>query len=186
MSYEAILNDGKARFTKTVEHLKDQLKAIRTGRATTALVDNVRVDYYGTPTPISQLAAISIPEPRQIVIKPYDASILKEMTKAILQTDLGTAPQDDGKLLRLVLPPLSGEQRQKYVGKVKDMCEEARISLRNTRRDLNKHSDGMQKSGEVTEDENRKLHTEIQDLLKQYEAKVDDVLAKKVAEIEEV
>ena len=186
MSYEAILNDGKARFTKAVEHLKDQLKAIRTGRATTALVDNVRVDYYGTPTPISQLAAISIPEPRQIVIKPYDASILKEMTKAILQTDLGTAPQDDGKLLRLVLPPLSGEQRQKYVAKVKDMCEEARISLRNTRRDLNKHSDGMQKSGEVTEDENRKLHTEIQDLLKQYEAKVDEVLGKKVAEIEEV
>lgn len=186
MTYDALLKDGRERYEKTVSHLRDQLKAIRTGRASTALVDNIRVDYYGTPTPVSQLAAVSIPEPRQIVIKPYDAGILKELTKAILQTDLGTAPQDDGKLLRLVLPPLSGEQRQKYVAKVKDMCEEARISLRNTRRDLNKHSDGMQKSGELTEDDNHKLHGAIQDMLKSYEAKVDEVLAKKVAEIEEV
>ena len=185
MTYNAVIKEGKERFEKTLGHLKDQLKAIRTGRASAALVDNIRVDYYGTPTPISQLAAISIPEPRQIVIKPYDASILKELTKAILQGDLGSAPQDDGKLLRLVLPPLSGEQRQKYAGRVKDLCEEARISLRNTRRELNKHSDAMQKGGEVTEDENRKLHTEIQDMLKTYEGKVDEVQSKKVAEIEE-
>ncbi len=186
MTYSAVLKEGKDRFEKTLGHLKDQLKAIRTGRASTALVDNVRVDYYGTPTPVSQLAAVSIPEPRQIVIKPYDASILKELTKAILQADLGTAPQDDGKLLRLTLPPLSGEQRHKFAGKVKDLCEEARISLRNARREMNKHSDQLQKDGEVTEDENRKLHTEIQDLLKSYEGKVDEVQTRKVAEIEEV
>ena len=137
-------------------------------------------------TPISQLASVSIPEPRQIIIKPFDASVLKEMAKAILQTDLGTSPQNDGKILRLTLPPLSGEQRQKYVAKVKEMSEETRVALRNTRRELNKQSDAMQKSGELTEDENRKLHTEIQDLLKTFEGKVDETLKAKVAEIEEV
>jgi ribosome recycling factor len=186
MTYKEVLDDGKGRFEKTLGHLKDQLKATRTGRASTALVDNIRVDYYGTPTPVSQLASVSIPEPRQIIIKPFDASILKELSKAVMQTDLGSAPQNDGKLLRLVLPPLSGEQRQKYAGKVKEMCEEARIAMRNTRRDLNKHSDAMQKDGELTEDDNRKLHTEIQDLLKAYEGKVDEVLDKKVTEIQDV
>jgi len=186
MSYNAIVKDGKDRFEKSVEHLKDQLRRIRTGRATTALVDNVRVDYYGTPTPISQLASVSIPEPRQILIKPFDASILKELSRAVLKTDLGSAPQDDGKVLRLVLPPLSGEQRKKYSAMVKELTEETRIALRNTRRDLNKHSDALKKDGGLTEDENKKLHTEIQDLLKEYESKVDEVMKAKVAEIEEV
>jgi len=186
MAYGTVLKDGEERFEKTLEHLEEQLRRIRTGRASTALVDNVRVDYYGTMTPIPQLASVSIPEPRQILIKPFDASILKEITRAIVQTDLGSAPQDDGKVLRLVLPPLSGEQRKKYSHKVKEMCEEARIALRNTRRDLNKHSDGMQKSGELTEDENKKLHDEIQKLLKTYEGRVDTTLAAKVKEIEEV
>jgi len=186
MTYQAVLSDGKERYEKTLEHLRDQLRRIRTGRATTALVDNVRVDYYGTPTPISQLASVSIPEPRQILIKPFDASILKEVSKAILQTDLGSAPQDDGKVIRLVLPPLSGEQRKKYAAKVKEMCEESRIAMRNTRRDLNKHSDAMKKDGEVTEDENKKLHDEIQTLLKSYEGQVDETMKAKVTEIEEV
>jgi ribosome recycling factor len=186
MSYQAVITDGKDRFEKTVTHLKDQLRAIRTGRASTALVDNIRVDYYGTPTPIQQLASVSIPEPRQIIIKPFDPSILKELSKAVLKADLGTAPQNDGKILRIVLPPLSGEQRDKYVAKVKELTEEARIALRNTRRDLNKASDGMTRDGELTEDENHKLHGEIQDLLKEYEAKVDAVMKHKVDEIVEV
>jgi ribosome recycling factor len=135
---------------------------------------------------VSQLASVSIPEPRQILIKPFDPSILKELTRSILQADLGSAPQDDGKVLRLVLPPLSGEQRKKYSAKVKEMCEESRIALRNTRRDLNKHSDAMAKAGEVTEDENHKLHDDIQNLLKDYEAKVDSTMKAKVTEIEEV
>jgi ribosome recycling factor len=186
MTYQAVLSDGRARYDKTLEHLKDNLRRIRTGRATTALVDNVRVDYYGTPTPVSQLAAVSIPEPRQILIKPFDPSILKELSRAIVQTDLGSAPQDDGKVLRLVLPPLSGEQRSKYSAKVKTMCEESRIALRNTRRELNKHSDQMKKDGELTEDENKKLHDEIQSLLKEYEGKVDETMKSKVTEIEDV
>ena len=186
MSYQEVLTDGRDRMEKSLAHLKEQMKRIRTGRATSALVDNIRVDYYGTPTPVSQLASVSIPEPRQILIKPFDGSILKEMGKAIMQSDLGAAPQDDGKVLRLTLPPLSGEQRKKYSAKVKDMGEETRVALRNTRRDLNKHSDGLQKSGELTEDDNKKLHVEIQDLLKEFEKKVDDGIKAKVAEIEEV
>ncbi|MAB78967.1 MAG: ribosome recycling factor [Planctomycetes bacterium] len=186
MSYAAVKTEGQERFDKTLSHLRDQLKRIRTGRATTALVDNIRVDYYGTMTPVNQLASVSIPEPRQIIIKPFDGSILKELSKAVMQSDLGSAPQSDGKLLRLTLPPLSGEQRQKYSAKVKDMCEEARVALRNTRRDLNKQSDAMQKSGELTEDDNKKLHGDIQTLLKDFEGQIDETLKHKVSEIEEV
>ena len=186
MSSKDILKDGRERFDKAIEHLRDQLVRIRTGRASTALVDSVRVDYYGTPTPVSQLASITIPEPRQLMIKPFDASILKELGKAIGQADLGSVPQDDGVVLRLTLPPLSGEQRKKYSAKVKELGEEARVSLRNIRRDLNKHADQEAKAGALTEDENRKLHDDIQKLLKDYETKVDQVIAKKVKEIEEV
>jgi len=186
MAYNAVLEDGRSRFEKTITHLREQLRGIRTGRASTALVDNIRVDYYGTPTPIGQLASVSIPEPRQIMIKPFDASILKEVAKAILKSDLGTSPQDDGKLLRITLPPLSGEQRNKYAAKVREMCEEARVALRNTRRELNKHSDGLEKDGGLTQDENHKLKDEIQNLLKEYESKVDETMKKKVAEIQEV
>ena len=186
MSSKAVIDEAKARFEKTIQHLIEQMRAIRTGRASPALVENIRVDYYGTPTPISQMAAISIPEPRQIMIKPFDASVLKELQKALLKADLGCTPKEDGKVLRLSLPPLSGEQRNKYAAKVKEMGEEARVSLRNSRRDLNKLSDQMEKSGEVTLDENHKLHTDVQELLKAYEKKVDDLLDKKTGEIQEV
>jgi ribosome recycling factor len=186
MSIKAVMDEAKARYEKSIQHLVEQMRAIRTGRATPALVENVRVDYYGTPTPISQMASISIPEPRQIMIKPFDVSALKELQKALLKADLGCTPKEDGKVLRLSLPPLSGEQRNKYASKVKEMGEEARVSLRNSRRDLNKLSDQMEKSGEVTLDENHKLHTDVQELLKVYEKKVDDLLDKKTAEIQEV
>ncbi|MCZ6596748.1 MAG: ribosome recycling factor [Planctomycetota bacterium] len=186
MSYQAVKQDAQTRFEKTIQHLQELMRGIRTGRATTALVENVRMDYYGTPTPLQQLASISIPEPRQIILKPFDPSVLKEMAKALMKTDLGCAPQEDGKLLRLSLPPLSGEQRSKYAAKVKEMAEESRIAMRNTRRDLNKASDAMDKSGEITQDENHRLHAEVQELLRTYEKKVDDLLGRKVAEIEEV
>ncbi|MFT5291233.1 MAG: ribosome recycling factor [Planctomycetota bacterium] len=186
MSSEEILMDGEDRFDKGLEHLREQLQRIRTGRASAALVDNIRVDYYGTATPVSQLASISIPEPRTIVIKPFDASILKELVKAVGQADLGSSPQDDGKVVRLTLPPLSGEQRKKFGAKVRDIGEEARVAMRNTRRDLNKHADVEAKGGGLTEDENRKLHDDVQKLLKVYEGKVDTAIAKKVKEVEEI
>ncbi len=186
MTYQVIITDARVRMDKAIEHAKEMLKGIRTSRATSALVDNIRVDYYGTPTPLSQMASISIPEPRQIVIKPFDASVLTDVGKAILKSDLGITPENDGKIIRLTLPPLSGDQRKKYAAKVKEICEEGRVSLRNVRRDLNKHADGLMKSGGVTEDENHKLHDEIQKLLKEFEDKMGEIQDRKTKDIMEV
>lgn len=186
MSVDGILKETRDRMDKAVKHLQDMLRSVRTGQASPALVDNIRVDYYGTPTPISQLGSISIPEPRQILIKPFDASLLTEISKAIMKSDLGINPQSDGKVLRLQLPQLSGDQRKKYAAKVKEMCEEARIALRNVRRDMNKTADAEHKSGALTEDVNKKLHDDIQKLLKDHESTVDGVQEKKTHEIMEV
>ena len=186
MSYQATIKDARERMDKSLHHLQDVLRTIRTSRASGALVEGIRVEYYGTPTPIAQMASISVPEPRQIMIKPFDASSLQDIAKAIMKSDLGIQPQNDGKVLRLTMPALSGEQRKKYAAKVKELCEEARIGMRNARRDLNKHADQMLKSGELTEDENKKLHDEIQKLLKEFEDKVGQVQDKKTAEIMEV
>ncbi|MBM3978516.1 MAG: ribosome recycling factor [Planctomycetes bacterium] len=185
MSTQEVVNDSKARLDKALSHLTEHLRSIRTGRASPALVDNVRVEYYGTQTPLNQVASISVPEPRQLLIKPFDATVLKEIVRAISKSDLGCSPQEDGKVVRLSLPPLSGDQRNKFAAKVKEMCEEARVSMRNVRRDANKVSDTLLKDHKLTEDENKRLHTKIQDLLKEYEAKVDDVQKKKTAEIME-
>jgi len=186
MNYQTVLNDATQRYEKALGHLQDLLRGIRTGRASTALVEHIRVEYYGTQTPIMQLASLSVPEPRQILIKPFDASVLKELIRAIQKSDLGANPQEDGKVLRLTLPALSGEQRNKFVAKVKELCEEARVSMRNVRRDINKHADTLFHDGKLTEDENRKLHERIQELLKDYEKKVDGVQKKKSDEILEV
>jgi len=186
MTYAEIMADAKGRMEKALDHLKDMLKVIRTSRASTGLVEHIRMDYYGTPTPLGQLASISIPEPRQILIKPFDPSVLSDVTKALLKSDLGITPESDGKVVRLNLPALSGDQRKKYAAKVREICEESRIALRNVRRDLNKHADALRKSSEITDDENHQLHDEIQKLLKQYEDKVGEVQEKKSAEIMEV
>ncbi len=186
MSGEAILEETKAAMEKALTHLQETLLGVRTARATPALVDKIRVDYYGTMTPIGQLASISIPEARLIVIKPFDGSVLGDVSKAIMKSDLGISPQNDGKVLRVQLPPLSGEQREKFAAKVKSMCEEARVAMRNGRRDMNKLADAAKKDGELTEDENRKVHEQIQERLKEYEKKLDGIQEKKIAEIMEV
>ena len=186
MAAKEILDESQKTMEKALHHLQDVLKSVRTARASSALVDNIRVEYYGTPTPISQMASISIPEPRQIVIKPFDASVLGEIGKAIQKSDLGIQPQNDGKILRLQMPPLSGEQRQKYAAKVKELCEDARVAMRNVRREMNKKADSESKSGKLTEDESRKLHERIQEVLKEYEKKLDGVQEKKTSEIMEV
>jgi len=186
MTYQATIKDSRDRLEKALHHLQDLLRTIRTSRASPALVEGIRVDYYGVPTPLSQMASISIPEPRQILIKPFDPSVLGEVSKAIQKSDLGVQPQSDGKVVRLTMPPLSGEQRKKYAGRVKELCEETRISMRNVRRDMNKHADVLMKDGGLTEDESRRLHDEIQKLLKEYEDKVTQVHDRKTAEIMEV
>ena len=186
MNYDEIVKDARERMDKVVKHLSDQLRSVRTGQASPALVENLRVDYYGSPTPINQLGSISVPEPRLIAIKPFDPSILEELSKTIMKSDLGINPQSDGKVLRLAMPQLSGDQRQKIAAKVKEMCEETRIALRNTRRDLNKSADAAKKGGDLTEDGNHDLHDEIQGILKEFEGKVSEVQEKKTAEVLEV
>ena len=186
MTYEEIVKETRARFEKSLAHLQELLRSIRTGRASSSLVENIRVDYYGTPTPLGQMAAISIPEPRQILIKPFDASSLKDIQKALQKSDLGITPDNDGKVLRMNLPPLSGEQRKKYAAKVKEYSEEARIAMRNGRREMNKTADALKKDHKLTEDDNRALHEEIQEILKTFEVKVDEVLEKKTTEVLEV
>ena len=131
---------------KALQHLTDQLRTIRTGRASPALVDTIKVEYYGTLTPLNQIAHISVPEPRQLVVKPFDVTALKEIERAINKSELGLTPQNDGKLVRLTMPPLSEEQRKKLVGKIKEISEQTRVALRNLRRDSNKHFDDAEKA----------------------------------------
>ena len=183
MSYDSVITDAKARMEKALGHTKDMLKNIRTSRASSALVEHVRVDYYGTPTPLSQLAQITVPEARTLAIKPFDANVIKEIEKALMKSDLGIAPESDGKVVRLTMPPLSGDQRKKYAAKAKDFGEEGRVSLRNIRRDANKEADALQKKSEITEDDNRGLQDEIQKMLKDYEGKVAAAQDKKSKEI---
>lgn len=184
--YDDILLECEDKMEKAVEHVVHEFNGIRTGRATPGLVDGIRVDYYGAPTPIRQLATISIPEARLIVIKPFDPSSLKEVEKAIQKSELGVTPQSDGKLIRLNLPPLSEEQRKRLAGRCKELAEAARVSIRNIRRDSNKASDAAHADGALTEDEQTRLKEKIQELTKTWEGKVDEALEKKSKEIMEV
>ena len=184
--YDDILLETEDKMEKAVAHLGNDFNHIRTGRATAGLVDGVRVDYYGAPTPLKQLATISIPEPRLIVIKPFDPGSLKEIERAIQKSELGVTPMSDGKLVRLAMPPLSEEQRKKLAARCKELAEATRVSIRNIRRDSNKAADGAMADGALTEDQEKKLKEEIQNLTKQFETKVDESLEKKSKEIMEV
>ena len=152
MTHEEILFDGEERMEKAVNVLKDELRGLRTGRATPALVDSIRVEYYGSPTPLKQLAQISTPDPQQIVIRPFDQGSLKDVEKAIRSSDLGMSPTNDGKLIRLSVPPMSGEQRKKMAEEIKKNSEDAKVACRNILRDGNKHFDQAEKGKEMTED----------------------------------
>src|ERR1700747_2709659 len=172
MSSDEILFDAEERMEKAVNVFKDELRGLRTGRATPALVDGLRVEYYGSPTPLKQMAQISTPDPQSILIRPFDGSVLKDIEKAIRSSDLGLSPNNDGKMIRLTIPAMSGEQRQKMVARIKKLAEEAKVALRNIRRDANKHFDQAEKEKEMTEDERDKGKEEVQDLTKRYEDKV--------------
>jgi ribosome recycling factor len=183
MTSEEILFDTEERMEKAVTVLRDALRGLRTGRATPGLLDNIRVEYYGSPTPVKQIAQISVPDPQQIVIKPFQASDLKEIEKAIRSSDLGLSPNNDGKLIRLTVPPMSGEQRQKMVTRIKKLAEEAKVAIRNVRRDGNKHFDLAEKGKEMTEDERDQGKEEVQTLTKKYEEKVEELSDKKTKEV---
>jgi len=174
--------EAKAKMKASLEHLATEFRGLRSGRATPALVENIRVDYYGSPTPLAQLAQIQIPEPRQIAIKPYDQAALKEIEKAIQASNLGINPQSDGKILRLTVPMLSEEQRKKLGGRLKEMAEQTKVSLRNARRDANKHLD---EAKDLTDDQVDNAKELVQNALKQQEAEVEKMLSAKTKEIME-
>jgi len=186
MSIEEIALEAEGRMEKSLALLGDQLRGIRTGRANVGLVESIRVEYYGSPTPLKQMANLSTPEPQQILIRPFDPSVIGDIVRAIQTSDLGLTPHSDGKVVRLNVPPLSVEQRKKLVNRVKDLAEEARVAIRNIRRDANKQADQEQSEKILTEDDLATCKEEVQTLTKQYETKVNEVADKKSAEILEV
>jgi ribosome recycling factor len=185
MSAADTLTDAESRMEKAIAHLGDSLSGIRTGRATPGLVDSIRVEVYGSMQPLKQLASIGTPEPQQIVIRPYDAGTIKEIEKAIVAGDLGLNPQNDGRLIRLNVPPLSTDVRKKMVARIKELAEEAKVSIRNIRRDANKAIDAAEKAKEIGEDDRDKFKEDVQELTKTYEAQVGEMAKKREAEVTE-
>ena len=185
MPTKAILDFHEDHMKKSIEHLQHELKGVRTGRASTGLVESLRVEYYGSLTPINQMATISAPDASSIVIKPFDPSSLKEIEKAIKTSDLNLPPIADGKVVRLNIPPLSGERRTQLATQVKQIGEKAKISVRNIRRDGNKQLDDEQKNKTITEDDRDKSKKTLDDMTKTYTDKVDSIIKAKSEEIME-
>ncbi len=183
MNVDETLMDATERMEKAVSVLANNLSGIRTGRATPGLVDSIKVEVYGSMTPLKQLASIGTPEPQQIVIRPYDAGTIKEIEKALVAGDLGLNPQNDGRMIRLNVPPLSTEVRKKMVSRIKELAEEARISIRNIRRDANKAADNAEKAKEIGEDDRDKLKEEVQELTKKYETQVGETAKTRETEV---
>ena len=186
MGADEILMDAEERMEGAVTHLTGELSGLRSGRASPALVDKLQVMAYGAATPLNQLAQIGCPEPRQIMIKPFDPSILQDIEKAIQASDLGLNPSSDGKVLRLNLPPLSEERRKQLAKIVKDNGEKTNVSIRNVRRDANKAADAAKGDKELTEDDCERVKKDIQDLTKKFEGKVSELVEKKTADLMEV
>ena len=174
------------RMNKRVEGFNSELKTIRAGRANASVLDKVAVEYYGAVTPIAQIGSISTPEPRMLVIQPWDASILGELEKAINKSEIGITPQNDGKVIRLNFPPLTEERRKELVKTVKKYSEEAKVQIRNVRRDAMDDFKKKQKASEITEDDLKGIEKDIQNLTDKYIKEVDDITAAKEKEILEV
>lgn len=185
MSAEDILLDVEERMEKAIDVLKNALTGIRTGRANPGLVDTLRVEVYGSQTPIKQLASVSCPEPTQIVVRPYDPGTLKDIEKSIQASGLGFNPMNDGRVIRLNVPPLSTEVRRKMVGRIKDLAEESKVAIRNVRRDGNKDADTAQKEKKLTEDERDGVKDEIQELTKRFENRAGELAKAKETEVME-
>lgn len=188
MDIDETLLTAEEQMDKAVDYLRSELKGVRTGRASAGLVEFVKVEYYGSPTDLRQLAMISTPEPAQIVVKPFDASSLQDIRKALETSGLGLNPMVEGKQIRLNLPSLTGDRRQQLMGSVKSMGEQAKVSIRNARRDANKAVDGAakDKGSGVSEDEAEGAKESVQELTKKYEGQVDEAVERKNKEIQAV
>ncbi|MFC5541220.1 MAG: ribosome recycling factor [Bacilli bacterium] len=179
----SVYEQAKEKMNKSITAFTRELASIRAGRANAKLLDRITVDYYGVPTPVNQLAGITTPEARLLVITPYDKSILGEIEKAILKSDIGITPTNDGNVIRLTIPPLTEERRKELVKVVKKEAEEAKVAIRNVRRDANDELKKLEKNGEMTEDELRGHVNDIQKLTDEFIAKVDNLAKEKEDEI---
>jgi len=181
-----LLKDAETRMHGAVHALEGDLSTIRTGRANPALVEKIHVEYYGVPTPLMQLATISVPEPRQLLIKPFDKNGLKGIEKAILASDLGLTPNNDGQAIRLILPPLTGDRRKDLVKQVHNRLEDARVALRNIRRDIIKDMKDFENEKLVSEDERKRGEDDLQKLMERVSGEIDKIGQRKEQEIMEV
>jgi ribosome recycling factor len=185
MSIDEILLDSEERMESALNYLREEFRGVRTGRASAGLVDHIKVDYYGSPTDLRQLANIAVPEADLIMIKPFDPSSIKEIERAIQSSNIGLMPMVDGKIIRLKVPALSTERRQQLASQIRKMSEASRVAIRNARRDANKQADKEEKDGALTEDQAEKAKEDIQELTDKYEAKVTELLDGKTKEIME-
>jgi ribosome recycling factor len=174
---------SEEKMAKALDAVKKDFATLRTGRASLGILDGITVDYYGTPSHLSQVANLSVPEPRQIIIQPWEAKMLGEIEKAILKSDVGLTPSNDGKIIRLNIPPLTEERRQQIVKHAKKLAEDARIAIRNIRRDINEEIKKKAKDLHVSEDETKKTQDDVQKITDSYVKKIDDLLAHKEKEI---
>ena len=178
-----VLTSAKERMEKSISSFSRELASIRAGRANAALLDRITVDYYGAPTPINQIAGISVPEARLLVLSPYDKSSLGDIEKAIMKSDIGITPTNDGSVIRLMIPALTEERRKELVKQVKAEAENAKIAVRNVRRDANDEAKKLEKNGEITEDALRGLNDDIQKVTDEYIAKIDKIAKEKEEEV---
>ena len=188
MDPDTILLETEELMTKALDHLKKEFRGMRTGRASPSIIEFVKVDYYGDMQDLKNIAAISVPEPTQLLVKPFDASSIQAIKKGIEAAGLGLNPMPEGKQIRINLPSLTGDRRKQLVGHAKKVAEETKVSLRNARRDANKHADALKNDPKAhsSEDDIKQLHNEIQELLKKCEKDTDDLVAAKSKEIETV
>ncbi len=179
-------NEFEHKMQKTVEHLEQQFATVRAGRANAGVLDQIQVVYYGSPTPIQQVASVSVPDPRTLMIQPWDSSVLREIEKAILSSDLGINPQNDGKVIRLVFPQLTEERRKELAKQVKKYGEEGKVAVRNIRRDAMEKFKKQQKASEITEDDYKGIEKDIQKMTDDYIKKVEALSEKKEKELFEI
>jgi ribosome recycling factor len=180
------LNDATQRMDKSVGATHEHFNSVRTGRASAALLDRIQIDYYGTPSPLKNIATINVPEPRLLTIQPFDPSALKQIERAIQESDLGLTPSNDGKVIRLPIPQLTEDRRKELVKVTRTMAEDGRIAVRNVRRDVMKHLEELVKNGDVGDDEERAAESRVQKLTDDHVQKIEDLLKRKEAEIMEV
>lgn len=183
---EGVLGDGESRMGKAVDVLNRDLNTLRTGRATPALLENLSVDYYGVPTPLSQIASISVPEARLIVVQPWDRQALREIEKSLLKSELGFNPSSDGSMIRVPIPPLSQERREELVRVLRRKIEDGKVAVRNVRRDAMEQLRGMERSKQISQDENRRSQEKLQKTTDEHIAQMDKVSASKEADIMQV